>query len=182
MRPRLEPSSNWTYREYCLIPEDGLRHEVLGGEHFVNPAPETYHQTVSRRIMFQLYRQVEETGLGEVYNAPTDVELSPQDIVQPDILVVLAAQKGIITRSHVIGTPDLVIEILSPSNPEHDRVRKRSAYERTGVPEYWIVDPAAHTLEPLVLEEGRYRSLGPRADTAEFRGCPGVSVDLAKVW
>ena len=77
------------YQEYACFPADGQRHEVVDGEHIVNPAPDTYHQTLSRRIQFQLYTQIELPGRGVVFDATTDLQLSHFDIVQPDLIVVL---------------------------------------------------------------------------------------------
>jgi Uma2 family endonuclease len=84
------------YPEYACFPEDGRRHEVIDGEHIVNPAPDMYHQRLSRRIQFQLYTQIELRGLGEVLNAPADLQLSEWDIVQPDLMVVLNHKRAII--------------------------------------------------------------------------------------
>jgi Uma2 family endonuclease len=85
------------------------------------PAPSTYHQTVSGRLQYQLYTQIELKKLGVVFYAPVDVQLSEFDIVQPDLVVVLEANR-IITPSKIKGTPDLLIEILSPSSIENDQV------------------------------------------------------------
>ena len=71
------------YPEYARFPDDGRRHEVIDGEHVVNPAPDMYHQLLSRRIQFQLYAQIELRGLGEVIDAPADLQLSDWDIVYP---------------------------------------------------------------------------------------------------
>ncbi len=82
-----------TYEDYVHFPEDGKTHEIIDGEHVMTPAPNTCHQTISRRIQFQLYEQIEKKGLGQVFDAPTDLELSRTDIVQPDLLVVLSEHK-----------------------------------------------------------------------------------------
>ena len=79
-----------TYDDDVLLPDDGRIHEIIDGEHYRTPCPETCHQTLSRRIKFQLYEQIELTHRGLVFNAPTDVQLSEIDIVQPDLLVILA--------------------------------------------------------------------------------------------
>ena len=71
------------YREYCCFPDDGWRHEIIDGDHVMTPAPSTSHQTVSKRLQHQLYMQVELAGLGLVFNAPVDVQLTEHDIVQP---------------------------------------------------------------------------------------------------
>jgi Uma2 family endonuclease len=145
-----------TYEYYACIPNDGKRHEIIDGEHYVNPAPNLTHQTLSRRIQFQLYTQIELANRGVVFNAPVDVQLSEFDIVQPDLVVVLARNKGILTDPKIDGVPDLVIEILSPTNPQHDRNLKKQLYLRGGVPEYWIVDPMNEAIEQYVLSEGKY--------------------------
>lgn len=81
-------------------------------------------------------------------------------VVQPDLLVVLNANLERISDQCIVGAPDLVVEIASPSTSTHDRHKKYIAYASAGVPEYWIADPLAHTVEVLVLEGGAYSSLG----------------------
>lgn len=171
-----------TYEEYAQFPADGRRHELIDGEHFVTPAPDTGHQTISRRIQFQLYRQIEEHGLGEVYDAPTDLQLSPTNVVQPDLIVVLAARRQIITPKKIKGVPDLVVEILSESTEKVDQSLKKELYRRSGVPEYWVVDPGEHAVEQYVLREGSYVLEGRQESEIAFLQLPTVKVDLTKVW
>ena len=92
----IDSKTKLTYEDYALLPDDGKIHEIIDGDHYMTPAPATYHQTLSRRIQFQLYRQIEEKDLGFVFDAPTDVQLSDIDIVQPDLLVIHASRKSII--------------------------------------------------------------------------------------
>lgn len=171
----------WDYAAYAAIPNDGRRHEILEGEHFVNPAPNLYHQQVSRRIQFQLYNEIEMKELGVVIDAPVDVQLSEHDIVQPDLVIITRARRHIMTPIKVKGVPDLLIEILSPSNPDHDLVTKRRVYERCGVLEYWIVHPDEHRVSQLFLVEGKY-SESPHAQSITMRVDPHVTVDLTRVW
>ena len=171
-----------TYAEYQCFPADGRRHELIDGAHVVNPAPGTYHQTLSRRIQFQLYVQVELCGLGQVFNAPTDLQLSPHDIVQPDLILVLEPRQRIITPSRIQGVPDLVVEILSESSVALDRKKKRELYARSGVPEYWIVDPEKRVLEQHLLAGDRYELAASHREEVVFRGLPEVCVDLTEVW
>lgn len=168
------------YEHYVCFPNDGFRHEVVDGVHYMNPAPSTYHQAVSRRIQFQLYTAIELKKLGSVINAPVDVHLSEFDIVQPDLVVVLEANR-IITPTKVKGTPDLLIEILSPSTKENDQVLKRQRYEAAGVPEYWIVDPTEHTVDQLILTDGRYASRD-HGDTIQLSIIDNVAVNLIEAW
>ncbi len=169
-----------TYADYVCLPEDGKRHEIIGGAHYMNPAPSTYHQYVSRRLQFQLYSLIELKGLGSVIYAPVDVQLTENDIVQPDLVVVLTENR-IITPSKVKGRPDHLIEILSPSSQSNDQVLKRKLYERVGVGEYWIVDPFEHQLEQLVLEQGGYVAR-EHGDIVTVSYLADVTVDLNSVW
>jgi Uma2 family endonuclease len=172
-----------TYEDYCLFPEDGLRHEIIGGEHVAEPAPATYHQKISRWLQHQLFEQIELRGWGQVFNAPTDLHLSRHDVVQPDLLVVLAARESLVGEAKIEGPPDLVVEILSRSSRDRDQRLKRELYRSRGVREYWIVDPEARTVEQLVLEpDGSYRLAGRFAERIVAATIAGVVVDLAKVW
>lgn len=131
--------SKLTYEDYAQIPDDGKRHEILDGVHYVSPAPTVDHQRLGGRLFLKLGTFVN-TYLGEVFYAPTDVVLSPHDIVQPDLLFISTARRSILTKPNVQGAPDLAIEILSDSTRRLDETLKRQRYEQLGVLEYWIVD------------------------------------------
>ena len=150
----------WTYEEYAAMPEDGHRYEVVNGVLYMAPSPTWGHQSIALEIAACLRECVQKVGRGKVAIAPLDVELSSKNVVQPDVLVVLNEHLDRITNSRVIGAPDLVVEVVSPSTARHDLGEKLSAYARAGVPEYWIVTPGSKTVELLVLEKGSYRSLG----------------------
>lgn len=172
-----------TYNEYVLFPDDGNRHEIIDGRHFMNAAPVPRHQAISRHIQFQLYQQIELTKLGQVIDAPIDLQLSEVDVVQPDLVVVLAANR-IITQTRIRGVPDLVIEILSPSNRKYDTELKKQLYEQFAVPEYWIVDPDECVVVRYRLNEtGRFGQSTEFKDAITFEGVPGGAVvDLTRVW
>jgi Uma2 family endonuclease len=173
--------STWTYEAYAGIPYDGKRHEIVAGDHFVNPAPNLYHQTVSRRLQFQLYSAIELQELGVVFDAPVDVQLTDHDIVQPDLVVITKDRRHIMTPTKIRGIPNLLVEILSPSNAKHDTQTKRKAYQRCGVPEYWIVDPEEHSVLQLVLDGGVYREQWA-TESITMHGAPHTQIDLTKVW
>ena len=170
------------YEHYVCFPDDGRRHELIDGDHYVNPAPATYHQRVSRKIHFQLFEQIELQGLGEVYNAPTDLQVTPHDVVQPDLIVVLNERRTIITPTKIKGVPHLVVEILSDSTAENDRVLKKDLYERVGIPEYWIVDPKEHRVDQFALADGHYAHRGSHKDQVHAATIADVIVDLGRVW
>jgi len=169
------------YAHYCCYPDDGRRHEIIDGDHYVNPAPSTYHQTVSKRLQYELYTKIELAGTGLVFNAPIDVQLTDHDIVQPDLVIVLTERQQMITPTKIKGAPDLVVEILSPSTGTHDATLKRELYQRTGVREYWIVDPFEHQVEQLVLREGVYHP-EPAGDKILLTITSDVTVSLSEVW
>ena len=151
----------WTYKEYVALPVDGNRYEIVNGVLYMAPSPSGSHQDAALEIASYLRTHVKIAGLGLVRVAPFDVELAPNVIVQPDVFVILRENFDKITDNRILGAPDLVVEVASPSTAIYDRHNKLDAYARAGVPEYWIVDPDARTVEVLVLETaGMYQSLG----------------------
>jgi Uma2 family endonuclease len=128
-----------TYDDYRLIPDDGLRHEIIDGEHYVNPAPAPIHQIVLMHISGLLWQYTLEHG-GTVMPAPCDVILSDGDVLQPDIVYVAPGHEHAITGRGVEAAPDLVVEILSERTRKLDETYKLKRYSLFGVTEYWIVD------------------------------------------
>lgn len=173
-----------TYDDYVQFPDDGRIHELIDGDHYVAPAPGTRHQRVSRHVQFQLYRQLEEAGLAEVFNAPTDVHLSDVDVVQPDIVVIDTSRGYIISPKKINAAPELVVEILSSSTGTRDQGLKRELYQRAGVPRYWIVDPEKNEVRTYELTDaGVYRESGVHHESVELNvGRLRATVDLTKVW
>jgi len=135
-----------TYDDFLCFPDDGRRHELIDGEHFVTPSPAERHQRVSVKLVRALDDYLETSRGGHVYHAPFDVVLSNHDVVEPDLLVVLNNQLEVLTPQHVRGAPAVVIEILSPGTRRRDETLKRNLYARAGVREYWMVDPDARTI------------------------------------
>ena len=178
------PQGQWTYAAYTAIPDDGRRYEVLNGVLYMAPAPVEPHQSASVNIVIYLGTFLRSGGLGKIYHAPFDVELSPDNVVQPDLIVVLNDNLQVITHERIVGAPDLVVEIASPSTATHDRNRKLRTYEMAGVREYWIVDPYARTVEILVLEQAKYRVLGVYQGQSSLpsRVLPGLPVRVAQLF
>jgi Uma2 family endonuclease len=159
----------WTYSHYAALPNDGHRYEILDGVLYMAPAPISWHQLIAMSISFQLYTYITMKDLGNVMAAPLDVELSPQSVVQPDLAVLLHGNPAELIATRIKGTPDLVVEILSPSTVEVDRQLKYQKYARAGVKEYWIVDPNARTIEVFVLEGHVYQTGGVFSGTQIVR-------------
>lgn len=127
----------------AMFPEgDRLRHELIAGEHFVTPSPTNRHQELSVRLTISIGVHLEgHSEQGKLYAAPFDVVITPYDVVEPDLLVVLGDQLHILTEANVKGAPGLVVEILSPGTRKRDQTLKRQLFDREGVREYWMVDP-----------------------------------------
>jgi Uma2 family endonuclease len=150
----------WTYADYAALPDDGRRYELMDGVLLMSPLPTPNHQFIVGRLFFYLCQYVDFAGLGRVLHAPLDVELAPETVCQPDVLVLLGKNVAKIAEKRIIGAPDLAIEVTSPGTAAYDRLTKTYTYARYGVQEYWIVDPKACSIEVFVLENHGYRSLG----------------------
>ncbi len=139
---RADSGVKLTYDDFLLFPDDGKRHELIDGEHYVTPSPNTKHQRVSGNLHWMLRSYLEGHPIGEVFYAPFDVVFSDFDVVEPDLLYISRERAAeVLTSKHVKGTPDLVIEIGSPGTRKRDETIKRRLYESSGVLEYWVVDP-----------------------------------------
>ena len=175
-----------TYDDYVLIPEDGNRHEIIDGEHYVSPAPTLKHQDVSLQLTLALGNFIQAHRLGKLYVAPADVVLSFYDIVQPDLVFISKERLHILTRKNIQGGPDLAIEILSDSTRRVDEGIKHSTYERFGVKEYWLVDPDQETVAVHRLEEGRFQKIVDLAagagDVLATPLLPGLEIRLAEIF
>jgi Uma2 family endonuclease len=135
------PGVKLTYDDLLLLPEDGKRHELIDGEHYVTPAPKLRHQAVAGRLHLLIGNYLAGRPIGELFFAPLDVIISQFDVVEPDLLYVSRERAGELLHDEVHGAPDLVIEIASKSTRKRDETIKRALYDRAGVAEYWIVDP-----------------------------------------
>ena len=177
----------WTYSDYAAL-DDGQRYEIVNGVLLMTPAPSWSHQEVVLEIVSYLRTYLRKTGLGGVFVAPVDVELSPHDVFQPDIVVLLKEGREKLKDRHIVGAPDLVIEVTSPGTRVFDRLNKYDAYARAGVPEYWLANPETQSVEVLLFDGQTYRSLGifEGLATLPSRVVPGLDVHVeqffASVW
>ncbi|MBA2679340.1 MAG: Uma2 family endonuclease [Ktedonobacteraceae bacterium] len=151
---------HWTYNHYVALQKDGHRYEIVDGVLYMSPSPSEPHQSAAGWFYHYMLLHVQIPGLGRTYIAPLDVELAPNTVVQLDVFVMLNAGRGKITSSRIVGAPDLVIEISSPTTVGYDRREKQDAYARARVSEYWIIDTTAQVVEVLLLEGRGYHSQG----------------------
>jgi Uma2 family endonuclease len=175
-----------TYGDYVLFPEDGLRHEILDGEHYATPSPFLKHQRTSMRLGSRLHLFVDERNLGEVYAAPFDVVLSLHDVVQPDLLFISNRRAGILNDDNAQGAPDLAIEIVSPRTRRQDEGIKLQRYEAFGIEEYWMFYPDRKSARIYRREGGRFRlaaELSAAAgDILTTPLLPGLEIPLTEIF
>jgi len=145
-----------TYKDYLNL-DDGVRYELIDGVLYNMAAPTVFHQRISKRL-FKWLDDFLEGRKCEAFYSPIDVRLKADKhddvVVQPDIVVV--CDKNKIDKKGIIGAPDLVIEILSPSSGYVDKVLKHKKYQESGVREYWIVDPTHKTVDVYLPLDGKY--------------------------
>lgn len=172
-----------TYDDYCRLPA-GPRYELVEGELRLVPSPSVKHQEVSKRLAVALVEGAEMRNLGRVFAAPLDVVLNEYNVAQPDLLFITKAREGIITEANVQGAPDLVVEIISPSTAEWDRVIKRQLYERYGVRELWLVDVEAHTVEVAARRGEKLITVSVFAEGTMLTSSllPGFSLELTELF
>ena len=176
-----------TYDDFVHFPDDGKRHELIDGQHYVTPSPNIRHQRIVGTLYLLIASWLESHRVGEVFLSPTDVVLSDIDIVVPDLLYLSnerAAQ--VLTPLHVKGVPELVVEIASKRTRKRDQTIKRQLYERVGVSEYWTVDPDIDVVRVHRRDEGGFgrplelsRAAGDVLTTTLL---PGLEMPLARIF
>jgi Uma2 family endonuclease len=146
-----------TYRDVVHFPDDGRRHELIDGKHYVTPPPNIRHQRLVQRLARALWAYLDVHPVGELFCVPVDCVMTLFDVVEPDLLVIANDQTEIVTSKNLRGAPALLVEINSPGTSRRDRTEKRDLYAREGVREYWIIDPDANTITVFRrTPEGRF--------------------------
>ncbi len=182
---RLPAQGEWTYEDYRRLPDDGWRYEVLRGELHMTPAPNWKHQQAVYSLGFLLKLFLQRRRLGKACPAPIDVILpAVATPVQPDLVFISKDRMEIIKEGGIEGAPDLIIEVLSPSNWLTDRRTKFEIYALAGVREYWIADPRVRSLEVFALRNGVYELLGKfgPGEKADSEVLPGFEPAIDEIF
>jgi len=187
MAERVDAGMKLTYDDFVLFPDDGKRHELIDGEHYVTPSPSTKHQRVSMHLTLMIGGWLEEHPVGRLFYAPYDVVLSLFDVVEPDLLYLSNERAAeVMTSQHLRGAPELVVEIGSPGTRARDETIKRRLYERAGVSEYWCVDPELDVVR--VYRRGGERFARPvelsreAGDILTTPLLPGLTLPLERIF
>jgi len=175
-----------TYEDYLHLPDDGRRHEILDGEHYVTAAPYPRHQAILGDLYFSIQAFLRKNRLGRVFFAPVDVLLGQHDIVQPDLLYISNERLTVLKEKNVQGSPDLVVEVLSASTRRIDEGLKLERYSLLGVREYWTVDPVRNAVRVYRRSGDRLRK---ESELTVASGeplttplLPGLEIPLAEIF
>jgi Uma2 family endonuclease len=140
------------------LPE-GTLVQLIENNLITSPSPKDRHQEILEEITFQLTTYVRSKKLGKVRFAPYDVYLDQKNAFQPDLIFISSENLYKIEENGLHGAPDLVIEILSPATAKYDQKKKKAVYERCGVKDYWMVDPATKTVTGFALRDKKFVEL-----------------------
>ena len=180
------PSVKLTYDDFVHFPDDGKRHELIDGEHYVTPSPNLKHQSIVMNLTGVIWIYLRENKVGVVFGSPLDVVFSHFDIVEPDLLFVSEARRKVLTPKNIQGAPDLVVEVGAPGTRRRDEVIKHQLYERFGVSEYWVVDPDLDAIKVYRLTDGRYTRVSELTlrdgDVLTTPLLPGLELPLTEIF
>jgi Uma2 family endonuclease len=155
MEPMAAEDRRLTYADFLLFPDDGMRHEIIDGVHYVTGSPNLGHQDLVGRLHLAIGNHLAtRRHQGRVFLSPLDVVMSNYDVIEPDLLFVSGDQQAILTEANVQGAPALLVEVLSPSTRRRDEGIKRQLFDRVGVREYWMVDPLARRVVVFRRSDG----------------------------
>jgi Uma2 family endonuclease len=165
-------------------PESPGRTELVDGRLVMSPVPSMKHQRISDRLSWKLGPFVQRRDLGWFYGHPIHIVLDEHVHYEPDLCFI---RKGRVVDPDGVkfhGPPDLIIEVISESNREHDTVTKFGDYARYGVREYWLADPATNEIQVWALESGQYAAVGTfgRGQRVTSRVLDGLKLDPAQVF
>ena len=172
-----------TVEDYRQLPEAGPRYQLIEGDLYMAPAPNRFHQDISRNILVLIANYLERHPIGTVYGAPFDVYFDETNAHQPDIVYVAKGNR-ILTDAGAVGCPDFVVEILSPKTAYLDKKAKRRVFARSGVDELWIVDPDSKLINVYFLQKDPDNAIATcgEKDTLTSRHFPGLKLKGAKIF
>ncbi len=185
MIAELKQISTHEFRQMEFDENDDAYYELINGYIMKKSAPRPQHQNISVNLSFYLFGFIKEKKMGKLFTAPIDVFLDNLNAVQPDLVFIPTENQAMITDDGIIGIPDLMVEIISPSSVIRDRVDKKNLYERLNVKEYWIIDPQYQDIEVYTIQNGRYELYsGVTMFEGELKSIvfEGLTINLAELF
>lgn len=168
----------FTYHDLENFPDDGKRREIVDGELYVTAAPNTRHQKLVGELFGLIWLYLRQHHAGHAFLAPTEVDFADQTVVQPDICVIVQQSQAVITEKRIVGAPDWIIEVLSPSTYDYDLETKRKLYLRYGVV-YWAIDSVDET---ILIWDGHGRQIFTGHDTVSPSVLAGFHLTVAELF
>jgi len=180
---KIDRTKNWTVDDYVLLGEMNTPCELINGELFMSPAPNPLHQEILSNIN-DVLKTIAKKVQGKVYFSPIDLYLDFQNVFQPDLVFLAVNRLSMVTDRGIEGVPNLIVEVISPSNIFSDRNTKKRAYLEFGVEEYWIVDPGNRTLEIYTPQAGQEVPKFYLAGEGEVKSSvlPDLKFDLKEIF
>jgi len=174
----------YTEADYQLL-EEGAPFQLINGDLVMSPLPTSYHQILSARLFKVIDAFLEQDNdQGICLYSPIDVVLDDENIFQPDLIYISAERKPELLQERIMGAPDLIIEILSPSTAYYDLKQKKDFYELYGVKEYLIIDPIRKDAEVYFLTKGKFnmQQKEQQNGTVSLNTLSGLQIDLQKLF
>ena len=142
----IDRTKNWKVDDYLLLCEMNTPCQLINGELIMSRSPRPLHQIVTGNL-YDVFKSLARKRGDIVFFAPMDLYIDQKNVFQPDLIYIKKENRKIVTERGIEGVPDIVVEVISPSNIFTDRNAKKKLYMKIGVGEFWIVDPANQTLE-----------------------------------
>ncbi len=177
-------SVKYIYSDLLTVPEDTNRYEIFEGELIVTPSPIRIHQVVVKNLTYFFESYLRTNKIGELCVAPFDVYFDEGTVMQPDLMFISDERKHIVEEKRIVGSPDLIVEVLSEGTEERDRGYKFRRYAKENVREYWIVDPEKQTVEIYENAETGYLLSGKYSGNNEIHSVffPGLKCKAADIF
>jgi Uma2 family endonuclease len=159
-------------------------YQIIAGEIVRTPSPSPFHQDIILNLAEKLRPYIRSKNLGKLLISPLDIRFNDDEVYQPDLAFVRQSKIQGVRKEKIDTLPDLVIEVLSPSDAYQDLTHKKAIYAKYGVGEYWIIDPIEETIEILVNENGLYRTEALLRQPAELESAmfSGFSMTVEEVF
>ena len=173
----------YTDDDYMML-EEGAPFQLINYDLIMSPSPNPFHQAIAARLIHIILTFLEANNNNDYVASDVDVKFDDGNVFRPDIVFISETRKKEILTDRIIGAPDMVMEILSPSNAYYDLRHKKDLYEKFGVNEYIIIDPFAETAELYVLTNGVYilHQKVQKTESLQSILLPGLTFDLNKIF